>query len=77
MYLSRTNRTNRNGITIIEVLTSIVVAMIGVFGVMIMIPFAVKQAQSGLDNDAATNIARNAYDQFEICLLYTSPSPRD
>ena len=66
MYLSKTNRTNRNGITIIEVLTSIVVAMIGVFGVMIMIPFAVKQAQSGLDNDAATNIARNAYDQFEI-----------
>ena len=56
----------RSGISIIEVLTSIVVAMIGVFGVMILIPFAVKQAKTGLDSDAATVVARNAYAQFEI-----------
>ena len=56
----------RHGISIIEVLTSIVVAMIGVFGVMILIPFAVKQAKTGLDSDAATVVARNASAQFEI-----------
>ena len=53
---------NRDGISIIEVLTSMAVATIGVFGVMVMIPFAIRQSQLGLDND---------------CLLYTSPSPRD
>ncbi len=56
----------RGGFSIIEVLTSIVVAMIGVFGVMILIPFAVKQAQTGLDSDAAVTAARNANSQFEI-----------
>lgn len=56
----------RSGLSIIEVLTSIVVAMIGVFGVMILIPFAVKQSQVGLDSDAAVQIGRNAYAQFEI-----------
>jgi type II secretory pathway pseudopilin PulG len=59
-------RNHRTGFSIIEVLTSIVVAMIGVFGVMVLIPFAVKQAQTGLDSDAATVVARNAFDQFEI-----------
>ena len=49
----------------IEVLTSIVVALIGVFGVLAMIPFSVKQTQSGLDQDAATSMARNALANFE------------
>ena len=49
----------------IEVLTSIVVALIGVFGVLAMIPFSVKQTQSGLDQDAATSMARNAFANFE------------
>ena len=56
----------RSGLSIIEVLTSIVVAMIGVFGVMVLIPFAVKQAQIGLDSDAAVMLARNAYSRIEI-----------
>ena len=56
----------RNGLSIIEVLTSIVVAMIGVFGVMVLIPFAVKQAKVGMDSDAAVQLARNAYSKFEI-----------
>lgn len=64
-FVTPTNMT-RQGISIIEVLTSIVVAMIGVFGVMILIPFAVKQAKTGLDRDAATIAARNAFAQFDI-----------
>ena len=55
----------RSGLSIIEVLTSIVVALIGVFGVMSLIPFSVKQSQSGLDRDAATMIAKNALAKFE------------
>ena len=62
----------RNGLSIIEVLTAMVVAMIGVFGVMILIPFAVKQAKVGMDSDAAVQLARNAYSQFEIS-GYRSP----
>jgi hypothetical protein len=56
----------RRGLSIIEVLTAMVVAMIGVFGVMALIPFAVKQAKVGMDSDAAVQLARNAYSDFEI-----------
>jgi type II secretory pathway pseudopilin PulG len=56
----------RRGLSIIEVLTSMVVAMIGVFGVMALIPFSVKQAKVGMDSDAAVQLARNAYSDFEI-----------
>ncbi len=59
-------RGTRSGLSIVEVLTSIVVAMIGVFGVMVLIPFAVKQAQTGLDSDSAVTVARNAVSQMEI-----------
>lgn len=55
-----------SGLTIIEVMTSIVVAMIGVMGVMILVPFAVRQAQTGLDIEAAAVVARNAYSLLEI-----------
>ena len=55
----------RQGLSIIEVLTSIVVALIGVFGVLAMIPFAVKQTQTGLDQDTATSLARSALSNFE------------
>lgn len=57
---------NRLGITIIEVLTAMVVAMIGVFGVMILIPFAVKQSEVGLDLDDAYRQAQSGVAQFEI-----------
>ena len=56
----------KSGITIIEVLTAMVVAMIGVFGVMILIPFAVKQSETGLELDDAFRVARNGIAQFEI-----------
>ena len=55
----------RHGLSIIEVLTAMVVALIGVFGVLAMIPFSVQQTQSGLDQDAATSMARNALQSFE------------
>ena len=57
---------HRRGITLIEVMTAIVVALIGVFGVMVMVPLAVRQSQVGLDRDAATVAARNAFERFEI-----------
>lgn len=51
--------------SIIEVMTAIVVAMVGVFGVMVLIPFAVRQAESGLNRDHATAVARNAMESFD------------
>ena len=56
----------RKGISIIEVMTAIVVALIGVFGTLVLIPFAVKQAQSGLDLDDGRNLAENSQAMFEI-----------
>ena len=50
----------RLGVSIIEVLISMAVATIGVFGVMALIPFAVNQSQKGLDNDLANAFGRNA-----------------
>lgn len=55
----------RDALSVIEVLVSIVVALIGVFGVMALIPFSVKQTQSGLDRDAVTMVAKNAHQHFE------------
>ena len=66
--LSRHRR--RDGISIIEVLTSMAVATIGVFGIMVMIPFAVKQSQLGLDSDAANSIGRNAVEEMQINGLF-------
>jgi hypothetical protein len=57
---------SRRGISIIEVMTAVVVAMIGVFGTLVLIPFAVKQAQSGLDLDDARNLAINSRATFEV-----------
>jgi hypothetical protein len=62
--LFRSSR-HRDGISIIEVLTSLAVATIGVFGVLVLIPFAVKQAQIGLDQDAADLIGRNALEDLQ------------
>jgi hypothetical protein len=46
-------------------MTAVVVAMIGVFGTMALIPFAIKQAESGLRLDDATNLARNSREAFD------------
>lgn len=58
-------RSRREGISIIEVLTSLAVATIGVFGVLVLIPFAVRQAQIGLDQDAADLVGRNAIEDLQ------------
>jgi hypothetical protein len=60
--LSFANR--RRGISIIEVLTSMAVATIGVFGVMVLIPFAVNQSQRGLDNDVSNVVGQNALEEL-------------
>ncbi|QEG20613.1 type IV pilus modification PilV family protein [Mariniblastus fucicola] len=60
------DRQRRDGISIIEVLTSMAVATIGVFGIMVMIPFAVKQSQTGLDNDAANAVGRNVVEELQV-----------
>ena len=56
----------RQGITVIEVLTAMLVALIGVFGVLVLIPFSVQQAQLGLDQDAAGVMAENAIEDIKI-----------
>jgi hypothetical protein len=56
----------RSGFSVVEVLTSIIVAAIGVAGVMVMIPFGVGQAEQGLDQQIASNLARNAAEELEI-----------
>lgn len=58
-------RSQRKGISIIEVLTSLAVATIGVFGVLVLIPFAVRQAQLGLDQDTADLVGRNAIEDLQ------------
>jgi hypothetical protein len=66
MFKIKLKTRTRDGISIIEVLTSMAVATIGVFGVMVMIPFAVKQSQTGLDNDAANSLGRNAVEEIQL-----------
>ena len=60
------NSKARFGITLIEVLTSIVVAVIGVAGVLVLIPFGIRQAQIGLTLDDSTTLAENVVSQFEV-----------
>ncbi len=55
----------RSGISLFEVLISMLVASIGVLGVLVLIPFAVKVAERGLDQEAAHNHAQNLYADFE------------
>lgn len=56
----------RNGLSIIEVLTAIVVALVGVAGVMILIPFAVDQAKIGFDQETSYRQGANAANEYEL-----------
>ena len=56
----------RSGISLVEVLTSIVIALIGVAGVLVLIPFGIRQAEIGLDIDDSITMADNALARFEI-----------
>jgi hypothetical protein len=57
---------SRRGISILEVLFSIGIATIGLFGVLVLIPFAVHQANIGLNIERSTTTGRNAMAEFEI-----------
>ena len=56
----------RRGISILEVLFSIGIATIGLFGVLALIPFAVHQANVGLNIERGMTTGRNAIAEFEI-----------
>ena len=56
----------REGISIIEVLTSLVVAAIGVSGVLVLIPFAVRQSQLGIERDIADVVGVNATEELQV-----------
>lgn len=56
----------RDGISIIEVLTALVVAAIGVSGVLVLIPFAVRQSQLGIERDLADIVGINATEDLQL-----------
>ena len=66
MKATRMKTIQRNGLTVIEVLTAIIVALIGVAGVMVMIPFAVEQAKIGFDQETSYRMGANLANEFEI-----------
>jgi hypothetical protein len=66
MKAIRMKTIQRNGLTVIEVLTAIIVALIGVAGVMVMIPFAVEQAKIGFDQETSYRMGANLANEFEI-----------
>ncbi len=69
----RPNRAARRaGISLFEVLISILVAAIGVFGVLVLIPFAVRNAQLGIDRESAINAAKNFNADFQAIGYQTS-----
>jgi hypothetical protein len=58
-YLRSSNRLMRHGISLFEVLVAILVAAIGVFGVIVLIPFAWETAERGIDRENAIGAAKN------------------
>lgn len=68
--LGRADRRNRfidtrRGISLVEVMVAMLVALIGVFGVFVLIPFAVRQVEIGMNEEAAQTLARNGMSHFE------------
>ena len=66
----RLGRRIRRGISILETIVSIAVAMIGVFGVFVLIPFAIRQAEIGLNLESAMVVGRNTLANFEAQGFY-------
>ncbi len=54
------------GITVMEVLVSMVVALIGVLGIMILIPFSVNQVQTAFNYETAHRLGHNAANEWKI-----------
>ena len=53
----------RRGLTLIEVLSAIAVATIGVFGVLVLVPLASRLSQIGFSNEAARQNASNVIEK--------------
>ena len=58
-------RRPRHGISLFEVLISMLVAAIGIFGVILLIPFAWETAERGMDRENAINAAKNQFSDFQ------------
>jgi type II secretory pathway pseudopilin PulG len=56
----------RSGVTLVEVLMSIGVFIIGLLGVLAVLPLAGRQSQEGLTADRAAEVGRNAYQTFLV-----------
>lgn len=54
----------RSGITLLEVMISVLIVSIGVFGLLALLPIAGQQAARGLANDRAAVVGRNAVAEF-------------
>jgi len=70
---ARRPNTARDGTTILEVIVTMLVATVGVFGVVALIPFAIRQAEIGLSREDAINAARNLQARMEAS-GYTDPN---
>lgn len=55
----------RRGISLTETMVAMMVALIGVFGVFVLIPFAVRQVEIGMNLEAAQTLARNGMSDFD------------
>ena len=60
----------RRGTSILEVLTTMLVATVGVFGVVALIPFAARQSELGLSQEDGINAARNLQQRLEATGYY-------
>lgn len=58
-------RRPRHGISLFEVLIAMLVAAIGIFGVILLIPFAWETAERGMDRENAINAAKNQFSDFQ------------
>jgi hypothetical protein len=61
----------RSGISLFEVLISILVAAIGVLGVLVLVPFAARNAQLGIDRESAIDAAKNFNADFHAYGYHT------
>lgn len=60
----RTER-QRRGLTLIEVLSAIGVAAIGVFGILVLVPLASRMSQVGISNDSTRQNAANVIERVK------------
>lgn len=52
--------------TLLEILLSLAVAVVGIFGVLVLIPVSARMAETGLDLDEAGSLGRKALSEFEV-----------